>query len=104
MYSGVILAYGATGERELGLPKEHSLKGVLSSRQIVNWYNGSLDRENEIEKIMNLEQVKQVAIIGNGNVSMDISRVLLKDPSLMAPYDIPSSVVDTLRKSKVNVA
>lgn len=32
---------------------------------------------------------------------MDISRVILKDPSLMSPYDIPTTVVDKLRKSKV---
>ncbi len=32
MYSGIVLAYGATGERELGLPNEYSLKGVVSSR------------------------------------------------------------------------
>jgi len=32
MYSGVVLAYGATGERDLGLPREKELKGVLSSR------------------------------------------------------------------------
>jgi len=49
MYSGIILAYGATGEKDLGLPKEHELKHVLSSRQIVNWYNGSLDDELDYE-------------------------------------------------------
>jgi adrenodoxin-NADP+ reductase len=43
LYSGIVLAYGATSERELGLPNENTLKGVLSSRHIVNWYNGSLD-------------------------------------------------------------
>jgi hypothetical protein len=37
-----------------------------------------------------LEQVKDVAIIGNGNVAMDISRVLLKEPSILAPFDAPS--------------
>lgn len=49
LYSGVVLAYGATSERELGLPREHEIKGVLSSRQVVNWYNGSLDRDSDIE-------------------------------------------------------
>lgn len=32
MYSGIVLAYGATGEKELGLPNEHTLKRVVSSR------------------------------------------------------------------------
>ena len=80
MYSGVVLAYGATSERELGLARERELKGVLSSRQIVNWYNGSLDRDSDIDSQLSLASVREVAVIGNGNVAMDISRVLLKDP------------------------
>lgn len=32
LYSGIVLAYGATSERELGLPNEHTFKGILSSR------------------------------------------------------------------------
>ena len=42
-----------------------------------------------------------MAIIGNGNVAMDISRVLLKEPELLAPFDAPSHVVESLRKSAV---
>ncbi len=45
LYSGVILSYGATSERQLGLPGESTIKGVLSSRRIANWYNGSLDMD-----------------------------------------------------------
>jgi hypothetical protein len=43
-----------------------------------------------------------VAIVGNGNVAMDISRVLLKDPSLMAPFDIPTPVLNALRSKKMS--
>jgi hypothetical protein len=42
-YSAVILSYGATSDHELGLENEFSLKGILPSRRLVNWYNGSLD-------------------------------------------------------------
>ena len=42
-YSAVILAYGAASDRELGLPNEHTIDGVLPSRRIVEYYNGSLD-------------------------------------------------------------
>ena len=101
MYSGIILAYGATGERDLGLPNEHKLRRVLSSRQIVNWYNGSLDDNLDYEKEVNLEEVNDVAIVGNGNVAMDISRVLLKDPSILAPFDAPSAVIEKLKKSNI---
>lgn len=101
MYSGVVLSYGATSERELGLQKEHTLRKVLSSRHMANWYNGSLDSDLDYEKDLDLEHVRDVTIIGNGNVSMDISRVLLKDPSLMAPHDIPLTVLNHLKKSAI---
>lgn len=79
MYSGVVLAYGAVGERKLGLPNEDQVKGVISSRKIVNWYNGSLDKDIT-EEDLDLEHVNTVAIIGNGNVAIDIARILTKEP------------------------
>ena len=101
LYSGVIFAYGATSERKLGLPNEETIKGVLSSRRIVNWYNGSLDYDLDYEQDLNLENIRDVAIIGNGNVAMDITRVLVKDPASMNHFDAPSSVMEKLRKSTV---
>lgn len=89
MYSGVIFAYGATSERKLGLKGEETLHGVLSSRRMANWYNGSLDLDINYDKDLGLENVSDVAIIGNGNVAMDISRILLKNPDIMASYDTP---------------
>lgn len=44
-YSAVILATGAVSDRELGLENEHSLLGVVPSRRIVEYYNGSLDAD-----------------------------------------------------------
>ena len=101
LYSGVVLAYGATSERKLGLSNEFSLRGVLSSRQMANWYNGSLD--DKLDPILDLdfENLRDMAIIGNGNVSMDISRVLLKNPKLLEPYDAPSKVIEQLKKHKL---
>lgn len=96
-----MLAYGATSERQLGLPNEFTLKGVLSSRQMANWYNGSLDNDLDLDEDLDLENVKNVAIIGNGNVAMDICRIFLKDPALLHPYDSPSSVVEHLKQSKI---
>jgi adrenodoxin-NADP+ reductase len=101
LYSGIILAYGATSERDLGLANEHHLNKVLSSRHMANWYNGSLDDDLDYDKKLDLEHVKDVAIIGNGNVAMDISRVILKEPSLLAPFDAPSRVIEQLKKSKL---
>ena len=55
-YSAVILAYGATTDKELSLEGEHTLKGVLPSRRIVEYYNGSLDSDLTTEEF-DLEQV-----------------------------------------------
>ena len=41
----MILAYGAASDRELGLEGEHTIQGVLPSRRIVEYYNGSLDTD-----------------------------------------------------------
>ena len=42
-YSAVILANGAISDRDLGIPGEHTLRGILPARRVVDWYNGSLD-------------------------------------------------------------
>lgn len=47
-YSAVILAYGALKDRSLGLEHEHTARGVLPSRRVVNWYTGSLDNDLSI--------------------------------------------------------
>jgi hypothetical protein len=69
---------------------------------MASWYNGSLDKEINYDEDLALENVRSVAIVGNGNVAMDISRVLMKEPDVMAPYDIPSSVLAHLRKKHIN--
>ena len=53
-YSAVILAHGALKDRSLGLDNEHTTNGIVSARRVVNWYNGSLDNDLNIEKEFNL--------------------------------------------------
>jgi len=48
-----------------------------------------------------LERIKDLAIVGNGNIAMDISRMLLKKPDQFSDSDIPKSVLDRLRKSQI---
>jgi NADPH-dependent glutamate synthase beta subunit-like oxidoreductase len=48
----------------------------------VNWYNGSLDLDLTHDDL-NLPKTKDVIIIGNGNVAIDITRIFLKDPNEM---------------------
>ena len=92
-YSAVILAYGAISDRELGLEGEHTLKGILPSRRVVDWYNGSLDmdlKENEFD----LNLIEHMGIIGNGNIACDISRMLLRPYADLQSSDAPLSVIE----------
>mmetsp|Transcript_47332 Transcript_47332/g.62630 ORF Transcript_47332/g.62630 Transcript_47332/m.62630 type:complete len:284 (-) Transcript_47332:403-1254(-) len=100
-YSAVILAYGAASDRELGLDGENTIQGVLPSRRIVEYYNGSLDMDlTPIE--FNPEEHEHIGIVGNGNIACDIARMFLKDPSLFTSSDTPANVMSALQRSKVN--
>ena len=100
-YSAVILAYGAINDRMLGLEHETTALGILPSRRVVNWYNGSLDHDLDCSTEFNLEKSKNITIIGNGNIFCDMSRTLLKDPKLFEQTDMPMSAIELLRNSNV---
>ena len=100
-YSAVILAYGAATDRELGLDGEKTLKGVMPSRRVVEYYNGSLDMDLTPEEF-DPENIRHIGIIGNGNIACDISRMFLKDPSEFRDSDTPESVMEKLRKSQIH--
>lgn len=65
-------AYGAAQDRWLGIPGEN-LKNVIPARRFVGWYNGLPD-EKSLQ--LNLD-VETAVIIGQGNVALDIARILL---------------------------
>lgn len=83
IYDAVILAIGAPQDRKLGIPGE-DLKGVLGSAEFVGWYNCHPDFA-ALDPDLNVETV---AVIGNGNVAVDVVRVLAKTPSEMAASDL----------------
>ncbi|GMF33313.1 unnamed protein product [Phytophthora fragariaefolia] len=96
-YHAVVLAYGAAGDRELGVPGEQ-LRGVLSARSFVNWYNGHpAFRGLELE----LPRVHTAVVVGQGNVAVDCARILTKDVDALAATDIAAHAVDALRGSGV---
>lgn len=68
----LIQTYGAEQDRNLGIPGEE-LKNVISARNIVGWYNGIPWNSNlEIDL-----SGKTAVIIGQGNVAVDVARILL---------------------------
>lgn len=82
-YDSVVLAIGAVEDRRLGIPGEE-LPGVYGSWRFVGWYNGHPDC-GELEPLLD---GPGVAVIGNGNVAIDLVRVLAKTPEEMAKSDL----------------
>ena len=82
-YDAVIVATGMVIDRKLGIPGEE-LPQVWGSWRFVGWLNGHPDfREGP-----DLSAVTSVAVIGNGNVALDVARLLAKTPDEMAKSDI----------------
>jgi adrenodoxin-NADP+ reductase len=99
-YSAVILAYGASSDNSLNLPGEE-LDGIFSAREFVNWYNGHPEYAH-LGRKLNLENVRNVVIIGHGNVAIDCARVLAKDPMTeLSGSDITSYALEALKRSPI---
>ncbi|KAI9905394.1 hypothetical protein PsorP6_013670 [Peronosclerospora sorghi] len=96
-YNAVLLAYGAPGDREVGIRGEN-LRGVLAARTFVNWYNGHPDF---CDLELDLKQVESAVIIGQGNVAVDCARILTKDVDELAMTDIAAHAIDALRSSSL---
>ncbi|MDP1748560.1 MAG: FAD-dependent oxidoreductase [Reyranella sp.] len=82
-YDAVIVATGMVIDRKLGVPGEE-LPQVWGSWRFVAWLNGHPD----FRQGPDLSQVRRVAVIGNGNVALDVARVLAKSAEEMAKSDI----------------
>ena len=98
LYDRVIYAVGNESDRGMGLPGEDELAGVHSATEFVGWYNGHPDyRDREFD----LANAKRIAVVGNGNVAMDVARVLARNPEKLAETDIADYALDALRNSGV---
>jgi len=95
-YHAVIYAVGAQTDRNLGIPGEE-LPGSHAATEFVGWYNGHPEfREREFD----LTQ-KSAAIIGVGNVAMDVSRILARSTQELMETDIADYAMDALANSNI---
>jgi ferredoxin--NADP+ reductase len=94
-YNAVIFATGAIRDADLNIPGI-DLEGSFGAADFVNWYDAHPDfpREWPLE-------AREIAVIGNGNVALDVARVLVKHPQDMLSTDIPANVYEGLKKSPV---
>ncbi|QNG20527.1 FAD-dependent oxidoreductase [Rhodococcus triatomae] len=95
-HHAVIYAVGASSDRKLGIDGE-DLPGSTSATNFVAWYNGHPDHADDAFDLSH----RRAVIIGNGNVALDVARVLTADPERLAETDISVNALAALRASKV---
>ncbi|WP_374633122.1 FAD-dependent oxidoreductase [Ferrovibrio sp.] len=95
-YDAVVLAVGAHQDRRLGIPGE-ALPGVYGSMAFVGWYNGHPD----FTGLSPLLDMPGVAIVGQGNVAVDIARVLSKTPAEMATADLCAHAAGSIQAAAI---
>lgn len=94
-YHAVIFATGAIRDADLDIPGKE-LDGFFGAADFVNWYDGHPDVSREWPLT-----AQQIAVIGNGNVALDIARMLSKHPEDLLSTEIPDNVYQGLKNSPV---
>ncbi|WP_425566419.1 FAD-dependent oxidoreductase [Nonomuraea roseoviolacea] len=95
-YDAVVYATGAMVDRRLGIPGE-DLPGSVAATDFVNWYCGHPDVDAGRFSLDSSE----VAVIGVGNVAVDVVRILAKTAAELSATDVPHEVLERLRASQV---
>jgi NADPH-dependent glutamate synthase beta subunit-like oxidoreductase len=96
LYDAIILATGAPHDRPLDIPGS-DLAGVVGSAAFVGWYNGHPDFAGLAPPL----DAAGAAVIGNGNVALDVARILAKTRAEFAGSDIAGHALDALEGSAV---
>jgi len=96
-YHGIVYAVGAQTDRKLGIAGE-DLPNSYAATEFVGWYNGHPDYH---DFDFDLSGIKRVAVIGVGNVAMDVARILARTPEELYGTDIADYALEALRHSEV---
>jgi ferredoxin/flavodoxin---NADP+ reductase len=95
-YDAVIYAVGAQSDRKLGVPGE-DLPGCVAAVDFVGWYNGHPGRADLCFDL----SCERAVVIGNGNVALDVARILSTPPERLARTDIADYALEQLRHSAI---
>ncbi|XP_022314731.2 NADPH:adrenodoxin oxidoreductase, mitochondrial-like [Crassostrea virginica] len=95
-YTAVVLAYGADDDRTLAIKGEDN-PNVISARSFVGWFNG-LPQDKGLKVDLDAENV---VILGQGNVALDVARILLTPISILKKTDISQHALEALSRSRV---
>lgn len=95
-FDSILYAVGAQSDRRMNISGE-DLLGSYSATEFVGWYNGHPDYRDLTYDL----SVKKVAIIGLGNVAIDVARILTKSSDVLSNTDITAYTLDALKKSQI---
>jgi ferredoxin/flavodoxin---NADP+ reductase len=96
LYDAVIYAVGAQTDRRLGIPGE-DLPGSWAATELVAWYNGHPDYQ-QLEFDLDVERA---VVIGNGNVALDVARMLALTREELAPTDATDASIEAIAASSL---
>ncbi len=96
-YDAVIYAVGAQSDRALNIPGE-DLPGSIAAVDFVGWYNAHPHFEQATPDLSGARAV----VVGNGNVALDVARILVTDPEVLALTDIADHALESLRPCGVH--
>ena len=96
-YNAILFSYGASEDKPLGIPGEDRL-GVFSAREFVGWYNGLPEFRNLQP---DLHTGDQAVVIGQGNVALDVARILLTPVDILRKTDIAGHALEALSRNKI---
>lgn len=95
-YHAVVYAVGASADRALGIPGE-DLAGSVPATALVGWYNGHPEQQD-----LNVPLAHERAVVvGNGNVALDVARILTRDLAVLERTDLAPGPLDQLRASSL---
>ena len=95
-YHMIVYGVGAQSDRKMGIPGE-DLIGSFPATEFVGWYNGHPDYR---ELSFDLSQERAI-VVGNGNVAMDVARILASSYDELAKTDIADYALEALKNSKI---
>ena len=90
-YDAVVYAIGAQADRPLGIPGEE-LTGSVAAVDFVGWYNAHPHFEEMTPDL----STGRAVVVGNGNVALDVARILVSDPEVLANSDIADHALQSL--------
>lgn len=95
-YDQIVYTVGCESDRRLDIPGE-DLPGSHTATAFVAWYNGHPDHRYDRFDL----SARRVAVVGVGNVAMDVTRILVRDAEELASTDIAEHALQALRRSSV---